>query len=301
MGVDGSGRDHVFQRVQSNDNGQMGWGASCSGCLFEDGTAMRNNWKGYDPFWEAGGGKWNGTTQTVIRRHYAADNHGPGIWLDGDNASNTIEDCLVVNNQVAGIMLELNTTQTLVQNNVITGTRWLEWSGSGILSQAASHNVLLRNTIEGNEGTGMWLRLDPLRRALDGHNTVWANLIVGNAANRSVEAREVSLEGETIEHVRSNRFDHNVYGSVSGDPVLRSAFFVFPTANGDLRGNQLGAWRRAIRGDRDAIQRSNQSVPSRVIPAPTIHAGADQAAIRGSGGFGADRSRVRTMRSTNDS
>ncbi|MDX1440215.1 MAG: hypothetical protein R3284_09960, partial [Rubricoccaceae bacterium] len=58
-GVDGSGRNHIFRRVAANRNGQIGFVVSCDGCLFEDSEAIGNNWKGYDPFWEAGGGKWH--------------------------------------------------------------------------------------------------------------------------------------------------------------------------------------------------------------------------------------------------
>ena len=109
MGVDGSGRGHVFRQVAANDNGQMGWGAQCTECLFEDTEAVGDNWRGFDPFWEAGGGKWVATRKTTIRRHYAAGNGGPGIWLDGGNTGNVIEGCRVVDNEVAGIMLELDT------------------------------------------------------------------------------------------------------------------------------------------------------------------------------------------------
>ena len=90
-GVDGSGRGHVFRRVRADHNGQIGWVASCTGCLFEDTQATGNNWKGHDPFWEAGGGKWSETSQTVFRRHLAEGNAGPGLWLDGQNADNTVE------------------------------------------------------------------------------------------------------------------------------------------------------------------------------------------------------------------
>ena len=149
-----------------------GW-ATGRGVTIEDGAAVGNNWKGYDPFWEAGGGKWDRTTGLVIRRHYAAWNDGPGIWLDADNDRNTIEGSLVEHNTMAGLMLELRTTRTLVQHNVARRTRWRGWTGSGLLSQAASRNVILHNTVVENAGIGVWLRLDDSRRAPrrldDGH------------------------------------------------------------------------------------------------------------------------------------
>jgi len=285
MGVDGSGRGHVFRRVQSNHNGQAGWGASCTSCVFEDGSAVGNNWRGHDLFWEAGGGKWNGTRNTIIRRMYAANNNGPGIWLDGQNENNTIEDCLVVNNEGAGIMLELATTGTLVQNNVVRRTRWREWTGTGILSQAASRNAILYNTVVENEGTGIWIRLDPLRRAPDGDNEIVNNWVVGNVALPEAEAREISIEGETLASVRSNHVDGNAYGLPVGDPVLRSAFFSAPSPNGGTyRGNDIVAWRQAVRGDANGQLIRDQredGVPTRAAGAQTrLRAGAQRSTRR---------------------
>lgn len=262
MGVDGSGSRHVFRRVEANYNGQAGWGASCHDCVILDGSAVGNNWRGHDLFWEAGGGKWNDTRNTVIRRFYAANNNGPGIWLDGQNRDNTIEDCLVVNNEGAGIMLELATTRTLVQNNVVRATRWRDWTGTGILSQAASENVLLHNSVVDNEGTGIWIRLDPLRRSPDGSNWIWNNWVVGNAAADRVEAREIAIEHETLAAVRTNRLEGNAYGVPDGDPVMRSSFFVVPDSDGQsYRGRDLRVWQRILQGDHSAVVRRSSQAP----------------------------------------
>ncbi|GAB5535125.1 MAG: hypothetical protein Rubg2KO_13740 [Rubricoccaceae bacterium] len=298
MGVDGSGTGHVFRRVRSSYNGQAGWGASCTSCLFEDASAVGNNWRGHDLFWEAGGGKWNNTNNTVIRRFYAAGNNGPGIWLDGQNQTNTIEDCLVIGNEGAGIMLELETTGTLVQNNVVRGTRWRNWTGTGILSQAASRNVLVHNTVVENEGTGIWIRLDPLRRAPDGGNEIVNNWVVGNVALPTAEAREISVEGETLAAVRSNSLDGNVYGVPSGDPVLRSAFFSVPAPEGETyHGNDISAWRRVIQGDASG-QVVTRRAGGRARPQATgtrsvVRAGALRSARRSFTLVGANHDKVR--------
>ena len=298
MGVDGSGVGHVFRRVRSDFNGQAGWGASCTSCLFEDASAVGNNWRGHDLFWEAGGGKWSDTHNTVIRRFYAADNDGPGIWLDGQNGNNTIEDCLVVENEGAGIMLELETTATLVQNNIVRGTRWRDWTGTGILSQAASRNVILHNTVVSNEGTGIWIRLDPLRRAPDGGNEIVNNWVVGNVALPEAEAREISIEGETLASVRSNRIEGNAYGVPAGDPVLRSTFFSAPSPEeATYRGNDIAEWRRVIRGDANGQMATGQvdgrSRPQASGVRVTVPAGAQRSARRSFSFVGADRDVVR--------
>ena len=294
QGIDVSGRDHTFRRSRADLNGQMGWGGSCAGCLIEDGSAVGNNWKGHDPFWEAGGGKWARTTDTVIRRFYAAHNGGPGIWLDIDNDRNTVEGSLAVGNDAAGIMVELRTTRTLVQHNVVARTRWREWTGTGVLSQAASGNAVLHNTVVENGGTGVWLRLDPSRRAPDGGNVVANNWVVGNAT-AGEEAREVSVEGTDPSHVRTNRFRGNAYGDLGAD-LYRSTFFVFPApavSEAGFRSDDVDGWRRLTGavGDRLAGRAPGAALaPGRVeagaprtSPAPYARVGADPARVRAGG------------------
>ena len=292
-GVDASGEEHVFRRVRADHNGQIGWVGHAVGVLIEDSQAVGNNWKGHDPFWEAGGGKWSETRGTVIRRHNAAGNAGPGIWLDGDNTGNTIEGCRVERNAMAGIMLELGTTQTLVQHNLITGTRRIAWTGTGILSQAASNNVYAFNTVVGSAGTGLWLRLDPDRRAPDGGNVVANNWIVGNALGAD-ESREVSVEAESVAALRSTTFRGNAYGVVRGDPVWRSAFYAFPHGESGLRTNALAEWQATV-GEPGASMASGWPDGRRAVPLAAIVAGAPGAGLRASARVGADPRLVRAV------
>ncbi|MEM9998918.1 MAG: right-handed parallel beta-helix repeat-containing protein, partial [Bacteroidota bacterium] len=239
-GIDPGGRQHVFRRVRALDNGQIGWSGSCVDCLFEDCEASRNNWKDYDPFWEAGGGKWSQTSRSTFRRFRAVGNEGPGLWLDIENYDNVIEGTYADDNAIAGIMIEYETRRTLVQHNVAVRTRWRGWSGAGVLSQAASENVYVHNTLAGNEGHGLWLRLDPDRRAPDGRNVVANNVMVGNG-RAGTEAYEVQVRGETAAEARSTRFLANVY-SPHGPGTVQSFFFM-PTGTeswgGDYRGSDL--------------------------------------------------------------
>lgn len=291
-GIDASGREHTFRRTRADLNGQMGWGGACTSCLFDETAAVGNNWKGHDPFWEAGGGKWHNTTDTVIRRHYSAHNDGPGIWLDGDNAGNTIEGALSVSDQVAGIMLEYRTTETLVQHSVVARTRWRAWSGAGVLSQAASRNTLSHNTITENGGTGLWLRLDPDRRAADGGNVVANNWVVDNATSGE-EAREVQVEAETPAGIRSTRFVGNVYGRL-GDGLYRSTFFARPVPElaADFRSEDVGEWTRITGAEHDRLEGLTRLAATRI---DEHAAGARAGRFVPSDRVGADPSRVRAQ------
>ena len=60
-------------------------------CTVEYSESKYNNWKGYKPFWESGGGKWLYTTNSTFRNLDFSDNEGPGLWLDMDNFDNVIE------------------------------------------------------------------------------------------------------------------------------------------------------------------------------------------------------------------
>jgi parallel beta-helix repeat protein len=294
LGIAFGGRGHVFRRTASNRNGQMGWGGSCAGCLFEDTEAVGNNWKGYDPTWEAGGGKWHHTTETVIRRHRAHDNEGPGVWLDGANDGNTIEGCTVTNNALAGIMLELETTRTLVQHNRILDTRFSAYSGAGILSQAASRNVFVHNTVAGNV-TGLWLRLDPARRHEDGANVVLNNVLVGNTATADEEAREVSVEGNDGAHARSNRFDGNVYGRVEvGDWRVSTFYFRPDSASGpaDFRSGDLARWQR-LTGERHAVLLDSRAIGPEGALSPDAPVRGAAVPLPSLGAYGAPAARPR--------
>jgi hypothetical protein len=253
-GFDTSGRGHTFRRNRALNNGQIGFVGSCDGCVFEHNEAAHNNWKGYDPFWEAGGGKWTRSSGSVWIRHLAHHNDGPGLWLDIDNHDNAILDGTFHANQAAGIFLEYRTTGTRVEGNTVTGTRWRAWTGTGILSQAAGGNLIRHNTVAGNEGGGIWLRLDPDRRAPEGHNRVEHNVVAGNASGATGEAREMAVEDETPEGVRTNAFTGNVIGFVppTGE---RSSFFVRPEPGNPAhhRGSDLPRWRALVRSDGDRL------------------------------------------------
>ena len=238
LGIMVKGANHVLRRNWAIANGQMGWATETSESLLEDNRSEWNNWKGYDANWEAGGGKFKHTSNTVIRRHFAANNYGPGIWLDIENKDNTVEDALVVNNQKAGIMLEYKTTGTVVRNNVVYGTRILGNAGSGIQIQAASNNLIENNTIYSNHGDGIRNKHHD-NRAESGGNTIQFNVVLNNGLGHT-NAQEIRVEGD-LEAAQSDTYRGNIFGAqFAGNEI-----FMF----GSYTGNKLDTWLRLSKSE----------------------------------------------------
>ena len=242
LGIMIKGENHKVRRNWAIANGQMGWATETHGSLLEDNRSEWNNWKGYDAHWEAGGGKFKHTTNTIIRRHYAANNDGPGIWLDIENKDNLVEESVVVNNKKAGIMLEYKTTGTIVRNNIVFGTRILGNAGSGIQVQAASDNIIENNTIFSNHGDGIRNKLHD-NRAESGGNTIRFNVIVNNGLGHT-NAQELRIEGE-LEAARTDTYQGNILGAqFAGNEV-----FMIDT----YTGNSLDRWIRLSNSTDDVV------------------------------------------------
>lgn len=283
LGIDISGRQHTFRANQVVHNGQMGFGGSCDGCLLTGNVSSYNNWKHHNAFWEAGGGKFVRTKNTVIRHHTAENNEGPGIWFDIENEDNTIEYSRIAGNWVAGILLELATVGTLVRRNLIVDTRFHGWSGSGLLAQAASHNVIVHNTFAHNDGSGVWIRLDPDRRATDGYNLIYNNLFVENARSYDGEGREISIRGYDIDHARTNRLDGNAYWPHESS-MSRSTFYFQPDPQrqANFRSDDIAQWRVLTGSDtHSVVLRGDASVTQKlaVSPAADLPIGTEELGI----------------------
>lgn len=161
VGVSLSGRANGFIGSTSRDNGQQGVLGLCDGCVLENGYVYGNNWKGYDVGWEAGGIKMLFTNDTLFRRMTISYNDGPGLWLDTDCERNVIEGNVLVSNLRDGIFLEAQANHTLVQHNIVTGTRRQAYQfGAGLQLSASTANYLYHNTLFGNEAAGILVQWD---------------------------------------------------------------------------------------------------------------------------------------------
>lgn len=211
-----SGNNHIVRGVRAYHNGMSGIrGNICNNCVVEHSESKFNNWKGYKPFWESGGGKWLYTSNSTFRNLDFSDNEGPGLWLDMDNFDNIIENNVFDNNLGAGLFLEWTTDRTIVRNNVFTRARyaWPTFYGHGLLIHAANDNIVLHNTFMKNEGGGMRIRADDRDRAIG--NRYYNNLFIANTLidwSSDRKSSEISFEEHSGDaDARSNKGEGNVF------------------------------------------------------------------------------------------
>ena len=210
VGIQVLGADHKLQGVRSNHNGQAGINGTCNGCLIYNSETSDNNWVGHDPFWESGGGKWFNTINTQFLNHRSVGNDGPGLWFDGDNLNNSVIYSNFEDNLIAGIFIELNSENILIERVSISRTRRLGWAGAGILIQAAGTATLRENSLEGNEGAGIWLRADD--RAAGGFNQIIGNVFRNNVLIPDQDRADIQIEAGSLEDLCSNLIVENELG-----------------------------------------------------------------------------------------
>jgi hypothetical protein len=150
-----AGEGAVVRRCVFRDNGQLGFGASrAHGLLFTECLVENNNTKGYDRQWEAGGNKLALCRGVVIERSRFIRNRGNGIWFDIGNTACTVRQCLIADNEDAGIFYEISFS-LLACDNVIIGNGFAStagaWGAQAGISLSSSPGCLVeRNLIVAN-------------------------------------------------------------------------------------------------------------------------------------------------------
>jgi parallel beta-helix repeat protein len=132
-------------------NGQMGIAAyRAVDAIVENNDISFNNTRGFAQSSE-GGAKWTGTVNLVLRNNNFHDNHGTGLWIDGDNLNVLIENNRSINNDDKGIYYEISCAG-VIRNNISEG------NGHSGLELVASQNVeVYGNTFKDNGyGIRVW-------------------------------------------------------------------------------------------------------------------------------------------------
>jgi hypothetical protein len=145
----------VVRRCIFQNNGQLGFHASrAHNLLFSECIVRDNNVKGFSRGWEAGGDKLVYCRGAVLERSQFVANRGSGIWFDVGNENCVVRNCLIADNEDAGIFYEIS-YGLHAHDNVIVGNGFGEtpgsWGAASAISLSSSPNcVIERNLMVGN-------------------------------------------------------------------------------------------------------------------------------------------------------
>jgi hypothetical protein len=149
------GEDAIARRCVFRDNGQLGFGANhAHRLLVTESLIENNNTKNFDRGWEAGGNKLALCRDAVLERSRFVRNRGNGIWFDIGNTNCTVRQCLIAENDDAGIFYEISFALH-AHDNVITGNGFAPTAGAwgaqaGISLSSSPGCVIERNIIAAN-------------------------------------------------------------------------------------------------------------------------------------------------------
>ena len=144
-------RNCIFQY-----NGQLGFSAGrAHGLLMTDCIVTNNNIKGFDRGWEAGGNKIVLTRAAIFENSIFTENRGHGIWFDIGNEKCEMRNCLISNNENAGIFYEISYSLH-AHDNVIVGNGFAftpsAWgANAGISISSSPYCLIERNLLIGNK------------------------------------------------------------------------------------------------------------------------------------------------------
>ena len=150
------GKDQVVRRCTFQDNGQQGFDAEKAHSLLFTGCTVRdNNVKDFDRGWEAGGCKLCLCRGAVIEKSVFESNRGAGIWFDIGNEDCVVRNCLIADNEDAGLFYEisfrLHAHDNVILGNGFAGTPGSWGASSGISLSSSPGCVVERNLIVGNK------------------------------------------------------------------------------------------------------------------------------------------------------
>jgi hypothetical protein len=149
------GEDITVRSCTFQHNGQLGFSAGRAHRLRLTGCTVRNNnTKGFKRGWEAGGNKIVLTRDAVLEHSTFVENRGDGIWFDIGNEDCIVRNCLIADNENAGIFYEISYSLH-AHDNVIVGNGFAfspgDWGASSGISLSSSPGcVIERSLLIGN-------------------------------------------------------------------------------------------------------------------------------------------------------
>ncbi len=120
-----------------------------------DCLTTRNNTKNFARGFEAGGDKIVYTRDMIIERSRFIHNRGIGLWFDIGNENNVVRNCLIADNEDAGLFYEisygLKAHDNVVMNNGFPDSAF-GWGANGGISISSSPDCeVMRNLLLGNK------------------------------------------------------------------------------------------------------------------------------------------------------
>lgn len=237
-GASFQGEDAVVRRCTFRDNGQLGFGASrAHRLLFTECLVENNNTKNFDRGWEAGGDKLALCRDAVLEQSRFVRNRGNGIWFDIGNTNCTVRQCLIADNEDAGVFYEisfaLHAHDNVIVRNGFATTRGAWGAQAGISLSSSPGCVIERNIIAANrEGFNFreqtretpWIE-DRKSHSIWNHDELIRNNII--AFNRDAQVwgwfdvkdnrhwpASAESKGLTLENLNL-KFERNVYFALS--------------------------------------------------------------------------------------
>ncbi|MCX6362020.1 MAG: right-handed parallel beta-helix repeat-containing protein [Armatimonadetes bacterium] len=180
-GADFRGPGQAARRCRFMDNGQDGFtGGNAHGLLISDCVIRNNNTKNFDRGWGAGGCKVVLSRGVVMERSRFTRNRGHGIWFDIGNEACVVRNCLIADNEDAGVFYEIS-YGLHAHDNVIARNGLLSsggaWGANGGIALSSSPGCLIeRNLFFGNKEGFQFreqMRRTPRIGAAEGAPEVW--------------------------------------------------------------------------------------------------------------------------------
>lgn len=149
------GPEQVARRCTFQDNGQLGFaGNRAHNLLITECTIANNNTKGFNRQWEAGGDKIVLSRGVILEKSRFLRNRGNGIWFDIGDENSTVRNCLIADNEDAGIFYEisygLEAHDNVIVGNGFTSTAHAWGAQAGIVLSSSPNCVIARNLLVGN-------------------------------------------------------------------------------------------------------------------------------------------------------
>ena len=209
------GRGTTVTGGHYNDNGQVGIGAwKADGAKVVGVEAARNNYAGFDTFWDAGGLKITESTGVTVKDSYIHHNNGVGLWFDIDMKNVLVENNTIALNKQVGLAYEISWDAVIRNNDFIrNGTpepgqpgNWLVGAQLGI--QNSSNVQVYGNSMEAANGAGGIALLHENRGG--GSLGTWTTKNIAITDNEITYLGSDILSGFQVNHQQSQSHGWNI-------------------------------------------------------------------------------------------